>query len=84
MHAFDDSKVIVLNLDVTLCRLQEEDGDSSEMVSRPAAASQILRFAVGWGVGSTLQGTGFHRPVDEMFNAGNRAHPNCSSIVFAF
>eukprot|EP00434_Breviolum_minutum_P043408 symbB.v1.2.038693.t1/scaffold6127.1/size20752/1 len=46
--------------------LQEEDDGSSEMVSRPAAASQILRFAVGWGVGSTLQGTPFYRPVDEM------------------
>lgn len=94
MHAFDDSKVIVLNLDVFLCRLQEEGDDSSEMVSRPAAASQILRFAVGWGVG--CKGTACYRPVDEMFNAGNSAftqnfstewtrlaHPNCSSIVFA-
>lgn len=66
MHVFDDSKVILLNLDVSVCRLQEGDDDSSEMVSRPAAASQILRFAVGWGVGSTLQGTVFYRPVDEM------------------
>ena len=73
MHAFDDAQVIVLNRDASLCRLQEEDDDSSEMVSRPAAASQILRFAVGRGVGSTLQGTGLHRPVAEMFKAGSSA-----------